>query len=186
MNAFDELTKKGLPNFELDQTAMDQHLQMLRSLPAQDLNPEPQRKPRPRRLIAGAIAAILIGAAGAGTATAFGFFSEKPTDRSVARCFATAELDRDDNFQFMTIAQPPGQPLVDTAAEAVELCRYTWEVGMIGTEEPMSRLFNEEEAKKYHPVPPLVACVLETGDVGVFPGPETVCSDLNLPNADLS
>ena len=90
-------------------------------------------------------------------AAGFGLFRQTTQPLFVA-CYAQASLGAD-----RTLIQPSGK-------DAVEACRPLWQPG--GELNKTGRL----------PVPPLAACVLSSGAVGVFPrtAGQDVCGDLGL------
>lgn len=183
MNAdnFDELFTEQ-PDLRISSAARDQHLRLLDHL-AQG------RRTHTRwwRKWAVILAASLgLGAAGLGTAAAFGAFSA-PTDRRIAYCFTTADLNDPANREEFTVATAPNDTnpsLRDAAASALDICAGGWQQGRFSATNPKISL-DPKPAPWNYPVPPLVACVLPNGSVGVFPGDTTTCASLGLPTAML-
>lgn len=178
---FDDVLRR-LPEYELPEGIQQEQLNTLSQLPP------PQRRPRRSRrvlaLTAGAV--IAAGGIGVGTAAALGVFSAPPTDRSMVHCFATADLHDPGNHTDEVIALPPGadQPLGDIASQALEICASDWQQGRFSTTDPKVRPPQPQVSNG--PVPPLIACVLDNGQVGVFPGQEGTCASLGLPLAILT
>ncbi len=185
---FDEAVR-NLPRYELPADVEAEHLRMLAELASQ----EPTRRrarlraaaPRHRAAVIAASVVVLFGV-GAGTAAALGVFSAEPTDRRIAVCYATASLDQDDNHLDVIVANDAGDDPSerDAASSAIDICAGGWHQGRLTStppytsEEPMAAPWDRE-------VPLLVACVLSTGQVGVFPGSTYTCTALGLPIAEL-
>jgi hypothetical protein len=147
-----------------------------------------------------ATAGIAVVVVGVGTAAAWVGRAE-PTVRDTARCFAIATTEFDDfdasdgAFFDLTYLSDPvpgveGNSTDQTAEHALEVCAMSWRIGGIAATKPYQRdldpwyvNFEGPEPATY-PVPNLVACVIPTGHVGVFP--DTDCAALGLPDADLS
>lgn len=190
---FDEALR-NMPHFELSDSATAEHLRMLASLPEEGTgstrvppgNRGEWQSRRTRIAVIGAAAVGLLGA-GIGTAAALGAFSSAPpTDRRGAVCFATADLSHPANHFEFGIAVPPGtNPTIgDAARAATDICRGAWQQGRLSGTPP----FVSEDPKPApwnYPVPPLVVCVLKSGQVGVFPGTTETCKALGLPVAEL-
>lgn len=87
------------------------------------------------------------------TAGAVVWFSDEPTDPAIA-CFAAADLEAD---------RINGVADVGTGTVA---CEPLWTGGVLGDE-----------------LPELIACVLDGGAIGVFPGNQETCATLGLPVA---
>jgi hypothetical protein len=177
---FDEAVR-SLPRLVLTPQEQERHLRMLAALPPG----RPRRRRRRAAIIAGAV--VGIGAIGVGTAAALGVFSAPPTDRSAGYCYATTDLpDRSANFGF-TIAYPPGQTGTtqdDAASQAMEICTDAWRQGRLSTTSPKVR--PPQPQPWNHPVPPLIVCVLDSGQVAVLPGDAKTCARLDLPVAELT
>ena len=137
---------------------------------------------------------------GVGTAAAWVGRAE-PTVRDTARCFAIATTEFDDfdasdgAFFDLTYLSDPvpgveGNSTDQTAEHALEVCAMSWRIGGIAATKPYQRDLDpwyvdfEGPEPPTYPVPDLVACVIPTGQVGVFP--DTDCAALGLPDADLS
>lgn len=184
----------------LSPQAKARHLQMLAA--EQVATPAPailNRGRRRRRGWIGATAGVAVLVVGVGSAAAWVGRTE-PTVRDTARCFALATSEFDDfdasggAFFDVTYLSDPvpgveGNPTDQTAEHALESCAYAWEIGGIAATKPYQRDLDpwyvdfDGPKPATHPVPDLVACVLPTGQVGVFP--DTDCAALDLPDADL-
>lgn len=183
MNAdnFDELFTEQ-PELHISAAARAQHLRLIEQLTT-------GRRPTTRwwRKWAIILAASLgLGTAGLGTAAAFGAFSP-PTDRRIAYCFTTADLHDPANREDFSVATGPGDAnpsLHDAAASALDICAGGWQQGRFSATSPKISL-NPKPAPWNYTVPPLIACVLPDGSVGVFPGDATTCASLGLPTAKL-
>ncbi len=115
------------------------------------------RRPGSRRGLVAAIAAavVLISAAAVGAVV---WFNDEPGRIDVV-CFAEADLDAD---------RVQGDLQLGTGVDA---CTRPWQDGNFG---------GEVEGDVVG-VPPLTACVLQNGAVGVFPGGTETCLELDLP-----
>lgn len=184
---FDEAVRH-LPRYELPAHVEAEQLCMLSEL----TRTEPRRTrlgvatARHRAAVVAASVVVLLGV-GAGAAAALGVFAAKPTDRTIGVCYATANLDRADNHFDIAVAQDGGgNPSErDAASSAREICGGAWQQGRLTSTPPYTR---EEPlpGPADREVPPLVVCVLRTGQVGVFPGAADTCSALRLAVAELS
>jgi len=181
---FDILTNRVAGRrYEIDPEVAVRHLAMLADLTHLD-----QVKPRRRwrRSVAFITAGVLVTAgAGVGTAAAFGMFSQAPADRGIAHCYATADLDDPNNHtDFMVAVKPLGEHpngVGDAAAAAMEVCTGGWAQGRFSVTDP--KVSDPHPNRTDFPVPPLVACVLPDGTVGVFPGDARTCAILEIPQA---
>lgn len=179
---------RRIPRYRLSDEAKERHLRALAELAAQP-GPAPRRFPwlrfHPRRIWV--IVAVAVGAlgAGVGTAAALGVF-ESPTDRTIAHCYATADLHEPNNHMNFAVAAPSGgnPSLHDAANSALEICTGAWQQGRLSTTPPYVTR-PSPDATPGHPVPTLIACVLPSGQVGIFPGSEQTCLELDLHPARL-
>jgi hypothetical protein len=106
-----------------------------------------------RRWRAGAIGAAIVAVALVGAAATW--IVQRPSNRQdTVNCFASASLDGD-------VAQPAA-----AGGDPVEACREIWRTG---------------DFKDWGNPSSLAACVLNGGDIGVFPGDASVCDRLGLP-----
>lgn len=103
-----------------------------------------------------AVVAVAVGLAVLGAAAAAWVNSRRPTHTLSIGCYAEARLDAN---TFVISARE---------GRAVEACLVLWRTGTFGA--PSS--------------PRLVACVLESGAVGVFPGDRATCARLERPPAE--
>ena len=184
----------------LSPEAKARHLQILAA--EQATTPAPPTLNSARRRRRGwitATAGIAVVAVGVGTAAAWVGRAE-PTVRDTARCFAIATTEFDDfdasdgAFFDLTYLSDPvpgveGNSTDQTAEHALEVCAMSWRIGGIAATKPYQRDLDpwyvdfEGPEPPTYPVPDLVACVIPTGQVGVFP--DTDCAALGLPDADL-
>lgn len=161
----------------LSDEAKRRHLDVLGQL-----NAARMRRRRRRRVATIVVSgAMVLSAAGVGTAAALGAFAQAPTDRLVAHCYANLKLDDPGNHNDILIvgklvAGHESSDLLDVSASAIDICGDQWREGQLHTTEPVVR--PPEFAS--NPVPDLVACVLPSGQVGVFPGLPSVCGTLGL------
>jgi len=117
-----------------------------------------RRRRRRRMLLGGACAAIAISG---GVAAASVLLPRQPTvPHEGALCRAEAEAGSS------AIA-------VDLGRESIEECRALWEEGRF------------EELGVTGPIPPLAACLGPGGVIEVFPGDDSVCTELGLDAAGL-
>ena len=184
----------------LSPEAKARHLELLAAeQAATPARPAPERRRGRRRGWITTTAGIALVAVGAGTAAAWVGRAE-PTVRDIARCFAIATTQFDDfdksgeAFSDIVYLSDPvpgveGNPTDQTAEHALEVCAESWRIGGIAATKPYLRDldpwyvdFTGPEPATY-PVPDLVACVLPTGQVGVFPN--TNCAALGIPTANL-
>jgi hypothetical protein len=123
---------------------------------------------------------VALAAAGVGTAAAFGLFS-KPTDRSIGHCYTAADLNAAHND--FALASSPGAESGDAAGYALDICQRDWGNGRLRIN--ASQIGEPDPGGARYPVPSLAVCVLESGQVGVFPGDQNTCRILGLTIADL-
>lgn len=153
---------------------------------------------RRRTLIGASVASASLLALGTGAAVAW-VDREAPTITDIARCFAisdpaqASEWTQEGGDFFHDTGYITGEgvsgTVADTARHAIESCAASWRAGGLSTTPPYTRALDpwyvdfQGPKPAEHPVPDLVACVLATGSVGVFP--DTTCAALRLPEADL-
>jgi hypothetical protein len=142
----------------------------------------PPRRNRKRALVIGA-GVVALAAAGVGTAAAFGMFSAPPSDRTTAFCYSSAALTEDPAGRIEFAVSGPGTSgaVGDAAASGIDICSAYWRAGVLEAGAPPRG--DVVPGGGTHPVPKLVACVLPTGQLGVFPGDELACARMGLPNA---
>jgi hypothetical protein len=177
---------RALPERHLSDEARHRHRLMLAALAGQVA---PKRRFRTRKAaIIVAAAVTLSGGIGVGTAAALGAFSsEPPTDRRVAYCYVTDALSGHGNREDIGVATSTGgrnPSLRDAATSALDICRGGWQQGRYSSTDGTISL-NPKPPPWNYPVPPLVPCVLPSGEVGVFPGTDVVCQQLGLPVAEI-
>ena len=97
----------------------------------------------------------------AGTAT--------PTELGAAVCYYSADLDKPDNSSSVAFGFKDGEDNVIAAQNLVDACHDSL-----------------VRAGKINQADSVAACVLQNGQIGVFPGPAGICATLHLPMADLA
>jgi hypothetical protein len=145
------------------------------------------RGPRNRRRgVVIVVAALTVTLAGGGLAAAY-LARATPSEEVFVRCFAVATSAFDDPLLSFDVAQAdpvdPGVVEQSTAQVATEVCAGVWFRGELSATEPH---IPPVPSGGGSPVPPLQACVLPAGFVGVFPGPAGTCAALGLPESDAS
>lgn len=182
---FDDAVRR-LGDLRLSEESRRRHLSMLADLTnasAPDARP-PRRRARRGVLVIGA-AVVVASGVGIGTAVALGAFSSAPpTDRRIAHCYTTANLSDPSNHEDFAVASGGNPSLRDAASSALDICRGGWLQGRYSAEDPKIAL-NPKPPPWHYPVPPLIACVLKNGQVGVFPGQAATCQQLGLSVAEL-
>lgn len=161
--------------------ARERHLELLRAAMAEDDGGVPEAEPgsrpvvpirpsRRRRVTIAVVAAAAVGLAGTAAAT---LVWQHATNRSEIRCFPKVVTDYDNpRYGDTTFIG------ADSATQALEICSAEWSQGIIVSTFP----YVGEPTSVPQPVPPLVACVLPNGEVGVFPTTQT-CEELGLPRS---
>ena len=122
---------------------------------------------------------LVLGSAGAVTA----FVTRaQPDEVNMVRCFSVAAPPFTEGAPGTYDASyGEADSLAQSAARAIELCGYGWADGSLPWPETVGPTDNPPGGE--HPVPPLQACVLPDGVVGVFPGDATTCAHLGLPES---
>ena len=144
-----------------------------------------RRVRRPRVVIVTTLAAL--GVSGASVAAAYTVLApQTATVHDSARCYSSVSSNTGSKFPGTTIAaaQPAGGSPADSAATAMGVCAGLWERGFLttaGFAAPDVALGPDGQPPAVHAVPQLVACVLKSGQVAVFPGASTTCGQLGLP-----
>jgi hypothetical protein len=172
---------RGLPSPGVPPEGRARHLEQLRAAMAASAGEgtaEPQpaaSRPRTawtrrRRIVVSLSTAgvVLVG----GTAAA-AIAWERASVRSQAHCFPFATTD----FYNPAYGPDTTQSGGDSARSAVDACRATWAAGLLSSTPPYTG-----SGVPASP-PPLVACVLPDGVVGVFPGDGATCGKLGLPQS---
>lgn len=145
----------------------------------------PDRRRRHRLTVVAAIAGL--GLSGATAAAAYLILTpQRASDRSSARCYGTVSTKTGDAFPGTTVsvAAAEGQPAADTPPLALEACRDLWRRGFLtskGFAAPDVANGPDGLPPADKTVPPLVACVLQTGQAAIYPGTAEVCAGLGLP-----
>ncbi|HEY3737774.1 MAG TPA: hypothetical protein VGL26_10050 [Jatrophihabitans sp.] len=172
----------------LSQSARERHRVMLAALAAAEPELLPPERPlrRRRTVLIATVAAVLAAGVGVGSAAAAGAFrSAPPTDRRIAHCYTTASLTDPHNHEDFTVASDGTNPsLPDAASHAMDICTGGWLQGRYSSTDPKV-LLDPKPAPWNYPLPHLIACVLPSGEVGVFPGTVTTCTELGLDVAQL-
>ncbi len=179
-----ELPAPGVPA-----EARERHLAALREATASESTPaQPvgrilrrghgpyRRRARRRRVLVTVVAAAVVVVLGTAAAR---IALERATERSETHCYPIWTTDFD-NPALGGDAMEIGQ---DSASAALDVCRSLWAGGSITTTPPYT------EPKGQSPVPatppPLIACVLPKGSVGVFPAyNHETCAQLGLPTSE--
>lgn len=182
---FDHAVRR-LGELRLSDEARRRHLSMLADLTNDAPSSTRACHFRGRRGLLVLLAAVAVaGGVGVGTAAALGAFrSAPPTDRHIARCYTTDSLRDPINHEEIIVATGGNPSLRDAASSALDICRGGWLQGRYSETDPKVAL-NPKPAPWDYPVPPLVACVLDGGQVGVFPGTDATCQELGLAVAEL-
>lgn len=104
---------------------------------------------------------------------------------SSARCYATADVGRMDNYFSITISGGDNADPVAAGPRARDLCSNSWREGTLSTQAPY-KIDNPPENATFS-VPPLAACVLPADmsdegveEVAIIPGDENTCPRLAL------
>lgn len=115
-----------------------------------------------------------------------------PMELSFVYCYAsTSDINDPGTFQGpaqVSFTSPDG----DTTDPALTglmpfaACEGNWESGHFSQTKPYIRVPGPgPDLIPGLPVPPLVACIRSNGVIGVFPGDEHTCADLDMPIADI-
>lgn len=144
---------------------------------------------RGRRVTRGAVVLAItcflgLGATAAGAYVAFG----PASDQRSAMCFTIADRVPEGGDYGTTVAvaqaEGPGGEVLGTGLvdDPVAFCRDAWEVGLL---RPGALEITHPEAlppglPRRFEAPQLTACVLNTGQAGVFPAGPEVCGRLGL------
>lgn len=141
---------------------------------------------RRRRTAVALVAAGALVVVGGGLAVA-GLTRTPPTQPDEVRCFGVVTSEYDDEYLYVGVlrADPVGPDDGTTADVAIEQCGLLWARGTLTGVDPWVDFTVPPDAPPVNPVPPLVACVLPGGGVGVYPGEPGTCEALGFPEADL-
>ena len=127
------------------------------------------RARRRRRVVAVVAAtAVVLGATAAATIA-----WQRATNRTEVRCFPKVVTDYDNPVYGDTM-----QIDTDSASAALDICSSLWSSDFLVSTYP----YTGDGGQAPQQVPPLVACVLPNGEVGVFPTSQT-CEQLGLPRS---
>jgi len=182
---FDDAARR-LGDLRLSEDARLRHLSMLTDLTSlAGPSVQPSRRWARGRVLAVGTAVVVASGVGIGAAAALGAFrSAPPTDRRIAHCYTTASLSDRTNHEDFAVASGGNPSLRDAASSAMDICRGAWLQGRYSGTDPKIAL-DPKPPPWHYPVPPLVACVLKNGQVGVFPGNAATCQQLDLAVAQL-
>jgi hypothetical protein len=134
-----------------------------------------------RPLVAGLATALVGTAVAAGSYVAF----RQPTELRYAQCYSSVTADTDYRT---TLAIGKAHRTDDDVPAPVEVtdaigsCANLWSQGILRKDVPMASV-DPTPGSGSSPVPPLAACTLPDGTVGVYPGDESTCRTLGLPSA---
>lgn len=173
---------RDVPAPTLPRRRADADKQRLQALVAATA-PSPASARRRLLVVGGIVAALLTGGT---AATAYSLLRPQgATDQASARCYAQATNDlNDDDFRgtTITIVRPLGQPSVDTPPAAVTTCASLWQAGLLTPAGYSAETLPPDGLlRQLQPAPPLVGCVLPSGQAAVLPGDNTLCQRLGLP-----
>jgi len=152
-------------------------VRMLSALIRSEAAPGARRSTRRVAVLSvGTVAVLTVGGAAAAR-TLLPPSSAKVQD--LGRCYSTISTNFGDDFPGTSISNAASR---DEAAPAVppnivDDCAAAWRIGVLKLNDPH---VGAQPSGDY-PVPPLVACVLPSGEAAVFPGPATTSGDLGLP-----
>ncbi len=120
-------------------------------------------------------AVLLVGGTAAATYVAFRPATVPVADQT--RCYTKATLDGGDDFFGTTVTVAYAADAPRTPASALTTCADLWRQGLLhlGT-----KAVDAPDPGHEYPVPPLVACVLDSGVAAVFPGDDRTCALLGL------
>ncbi len=130
--------------------------------------------------------AVSVATALAGTAVAAGSYVafRSPTELRYAQCYSSVTADTDYRTTLAIGSAHRADEAIPPPVEvtnAIGSCGNLWSQGVLRKDVPMS--VEPTPAPGTAPVPPLVACTLPDGSVGVYPGDESTCRTLGLPSA---
>jgi hypothetical protein len=127
-----------------------------------------------RRVVIAIVAASAVVVAGTAAAT---LAWQRAQDRTKVHCYPIITTD----FDNPRLGGDATQIDADSAAMAVDLCRSAWEGGYLTSTPP----YIDNGTPVPAPAPPLIACVLPSDVVGVFPAPNgQTCESLGLPTSE--
>jgi hypothetical protein len=158
---------------------------ILREMVASTVITAPRRIRRPRLFVLSVVTGL--GLTGVTAAAAYTYWApEAASVHDSARCYASISSNTGRHFpgETISLAQPTGQPPLDTSLTALQSCADLWQRGFLtanGFAAPDVPRGADGLPPADQPVPPLVACVLHSGQAAVFPGAATVCAQLGLP-----
>jgi len=106
-----------------------------------------------------------------------------PSVKTQVRCYSAATADV--AYSTTLVVAAPVRPGERTSRsvpirDAVGACAQQWRDRILIRNRPVAATVPDPGARAA--VPPLVACTLPRGDVGVYPGDADTCRSLRLPN----
>jgi hypothetical protein len=146
---------------------------------------QPRRHRPPRLFVLFTVTGV--GLAGATAATAYTLLRpQSATVHDNARCYSVVSTDTGGGFPGTTVgaATVAGESTIDSSRIALASCADLWQRGFLtpqGFSAPHASLGPDGLPPANKTVPPLVACVLHSGQAAVYPGDATVCAQLGLP-----
>jgi hypothetical protein len=178
---------RGMPAPGVPAQARERHLAQLREVMASEPTPAVRAgrilrrrhsahgpMSRRRRVVIALVAASAVVVSGTAAAT---LAWQRAQDRSKVHCYPiiTTEFDNPHLGGDAVLID------ADSAARALDICRSEWEGGYITTTPP----YIDDGTPTPAPAPPLIACVLPSDVVGVFPAREgQTCESLGLPKSE--
>jgi hypothetical protein len=135
--------------------------------------------PRRRRRTYLALSGTVLALAGGGAIAATTLLGSTPASQhNLVRCYSDAKLSAD--YTDTSVATAPGAAPTDisaTVTAAVDACGGLWQAGVV---QP-GRIGAPSAQPGDGGVPPLTACVLDTGQAAVLPGKDPqLCQNLGL------
>lgn len=190
LSELDPAAPAAIPDRVLAATAVPAHQVMARA--AEDRSPARLALLRPahpgpahpllrRRTVRWGAAALALTAAG--SIAAVNLRHDAPAaPTGMVRCFSVShQTDNPHQYTDTSMAGTATSPAPDpsaTATSAVGACSGLWQIGLI---QPGAIVPDAASSPSTHPVPDLVACVLDGGQAAVFPGDAQTCHALGLP-----
>jgi len=135
----------------------------------------PYRSPsRRRRVVLAVVVATAIVVSGTAAAT---IAWVRANDRTKIHCYPILTQD----FDNPALGGDAVSITSDTVAHAIDICRSEWEQGYLTSTPP----YIDNGTPVPTTAPPLIACVLPSGVVGVFPARNhETCQSLGLPSSE--
>jgi hypothetical protein len=176
---------RGMPAPGVPDETRERHLAQLRdAIAAESTQDEPTRRVLPRRhgahpmsrrrrvviAVVAATAVVVVGTAAATLAL------QRAGERGKVHCYPIYTTD----FDNPQLGGDAVQIDADSAAMALDICRSAWAQGYLTSTYP----YIDNGTPTPAPAPPLIACVLPSDVVGVFPAEKgQTCEALGLPTS---